>query len=66
MYYDRVNLKLQSNWYIKGTEGTLKMCPLSAGALYIQVQIVCVIHYTKKMKLPFIDSDLLNVYTGAL
>jgi len=64
MYYAKVNLKLQSNLYIKGMEGTLKIWPLWAVVLYIQVQIVCTIYYTKKMKLPFIDSDLL--YTGDL
>ena len=36
--------QLQSNFYIKGTQGNLKMCPLSAVALYIQVKIICTTH----------------------
>ena len=34
--------KVQSNLSIKGTQGYLKMCPLWAVALYIQVKIICI------------------------
>jgi hypothetical protein len=35
----------QSNLYINGTQKTLKMCPLWAVALYIQVKSICTRHY---------------------
>ena len=38
----------QSNLYIKGTQKTLKMCPLWAVALYIQVKRICTIHSWEK------------------
>jgi hypothetical protein len=36
--------QLQSNLYIKATQGNLQMWPLWAVALYIHVKIVCTIH----------------------
>ena len=36
--------ELQSNLYINGSQGNLKMCPLSAVSLYMQVKIICTIH----------------------
>jgi hypothetical protein len=56
--------KLQSYLYIKDTEGNLKMCPLWAVVLYIQVKIMCTFHQWETLGCLYIDSDLL--YRGAL
>jgi hypothetical protein len=46
------NMKLQSNLYIKDTDRNLKMCHLWAVAFYIQVWIICPIHYMEKWNFP--------------
>jgi hypothetical protein len=47
-------LRQQSNLYIKDTQGNLKMWPLWAATLYIQVTIICTIHYIDVVSiLPF-------------
>jgi hypothetical protein len=63
-------MKMQSNLYIKGTQGKPKMCPLLAVALYIQFKLYALFSNRKNeteicfIEVPFIDSDLL--YGGAL
>ena len=58
-------INIQSNLSIKGTRGNLKMWSLLAVALYIQVFNNYMHHSLMgKIRLPFIDSDLL--YRGAL
>jgi hypothetical protein len=47
-YFFNNSNKLQSNLYIKATQGNLKMWPLLAVALYIQGKIICTIHQWKK------------------
>ena len=42
---DVENIWLQSNSYIKATQENLKMWPLQAVALYIQVKIICSINW---------------------
>ena len=39
--YNMKSRQVQSNLYIKDIEWNLKMCPLSAVALYMQVIIIC-------------------------
>jgi hypothetical protein len=51
---------IQSNLYIKGTQGHLKRCPLLAVALYIWVNLhVYALFINGKMRLSFIESDVL-------
>ena len=44
---------VQSNLYIKGTQGNLKMCHLWTGALYIQVTLTCCLCEWKRICVNF-------------
>ena len=51
--------KVQSNLYIKTTQRNLKMWPLWAVTLYIQLKLYGLYSLMGEMRLPFPDSDLL-------